>query len=177
MIVGKDSSLDSYTDVIYSKVKLFKDNNLVYDNVAKDLSTGHEINDVELGDYRIEIDYSSLDTSTIDSNKVIKNVAVRANADDVISDVHLDTNSVEPGIYTITLSWKLNHKLATGLTLFMSDGSKTFSFENALNYDSYSPPFYFSSGEKVKCWFQMTSRYVNFGNGTTGEVFRYTFTV
>ena len=177
MIVGKDLSLDSYNDVIYSKVKLFKDNNLVYDNVAKDLSKGHEINDVELGDYRIEIDYSSLDTSTIDSNKVIKNVAVRANADDVISDVHLDSNSAGDGNYTITLSWKLNHKLATGLTLFMSDGSKTFSFENALNYDSYSPPFYFSSGEEVKCWFQMTSRYVNFGNGTTGEVFRDTFTV
>ena len=176
MTVG-NSSLDSYDEVIYSKVKLFKDNNLVYDNVAKDLSKGHEINDVELGDYRIEIDYSSLDTSTIDSNKVIKNIAVRADINSVISDVHLDKNSAGDGNYTITLSWKLNHKLATGLTLFMSDGSKTFSFENALNYDSYSPPFYFSSGEKVTCWFQMTSKYVNFGNGTTGEVYRGVFTV
>ena len=164
-------------DIMNSRLKLIKDETVVYENHAKDIKTGHKVSNLDLGRYKMEFDYSALDTNNVDSTKIVKEFDVLSGKDDVIGDIIVSKNKVESSedssLYTVTVSWELYHKKATNLTVHVRKVGTTndMTLENALSYNSYTPGHYFSQGDEIEIWFTMSSKYVKFdGNLTFGQV-------
>ena len=168
-------------NIMNSRLILIKDNVTVYENHAKDIKTGHKVTNLDLGRYKMELDYSALDTNNVDSTKIIKEFDVLADKNSVIGNINITKNEVESvdeqgessSLYTVTVSWELYHKKATNLTAHVRKVGTTneMKLENALSYNSYTPGHYFSQGDKIEIWFTMSSKYVKFdGNLTSGQV-------
>jgi hypothetical protein len=104
--------LDEPSDILYSNLKLYKDGNLVREMSANEIKTGIEITDVTFGDYSIELEYSSINTNTVDSNKLKNDFNFYADITKVLTDVNVtknnsnETNENGENLYTITFNWK-----------------------------------------------------------------------
>lgn len=178
IITLRNENLEESKDIFYSNVKMIKNGNLIHEQSVKNLKQGEIIRDIDLGNYVVELEYSSVHTNTVDSNKLSGNFKILADKDKVLSEIKAKSNSAGEGLYTVTFTWKRNHNSASNLTLFVESGNQIISFENALMYDNYTPPYFFEKGQSMKYYFKMTSSLIDFGTGlTTGEVFRGTHTV
>ena len=173
-----NENLNVPEDIIYTNIKLFKDGTLTHDLFTNQIQKEFTIPAVDLGDYKIDLEYSSVTTNTVEPTVLSQNLKVYANKDQVLSDVTAKSNLVSSGQYTVTFNWKRNHKLATHLRFVMRSSKGTHYFDNALQNDSYTPPVILDNGETITYWFEMTSPYIDFGTGLTqGEVFRDTYVV
>lgn len=164
-VIVKNEDLESHEDIFYSNIKLYKNGNLIHNKSVRNIKNGEEIKDIDLGRYTVELEYSSTKTNTVDSNKLTEDFIFLANPSEVMDNVQLITNPVGEDIYTVTFSWETKHKLAEKLILYIQTQNVTQSFENALEYDNYTPAIYFKPGDTVEYWFEMTSEYVGFESG------------
>jgi hypothetical protein len=110
------------------------------------------ITGVELGNYRIDFEYSSIKTNNSLPIKLSEDVKLLADKDMVLSDVGETITSTNTVIgtnsyvdettgetitenlygYFVTFNWKLKHKFASNLTLVIQSENKTEVFDNAL---------------------------------------------
>ena len=210
MIATYDNSIDKMTldikkttaeqphEILYSKLQLFKDGTLTRSLSMNNIKDGETITGLELGNYHIDFEYSSIKTNNslpimlseevkllADKGKVLDNVNVTKTATNNVlgTNSYVDETTGETVTenlygYFVTFNWKLKHKFASNLTLVIQSDNKTEVFDNALEYESYTPQTLFVQGEKITYYFRMTSNLVDFENDlNVGEVFRDTITV
>jgi hypothetical protein len=116
------------------------------------IKNGETITGVELGNYRIDFEYSSIKTNNSLPIKLSEDVKLLADKDKVLDDVRATTSRTNTVIgtnsyvdettgetvtenlygYFVTFNWKLKHKFASNLTLVIQSENKTEVFDNAL---------------------------------------------
>lgn len=131
---------------------MFKDGSLTRSLPMNNIKNGETITGVELGNYRIDFEYSSIKTNNSLPILLSENVKLLADKDKVLDNVKetkkstntvIGNNSYVDGTtgetvteklygYFVTFEWKLKHKFASNLTLVIQSENKTEVFDNAL---------------------------------------------